>query len=97
MGTGGVCGGCGVVGCNGAGARWWSGLFAHMYETGGMRRVRVRGHENVRKRVLIQAAACNIGLLLPRQTGVGTARSLQGRAVSELFGLIGRRIGVWGA
>ena len=44
--------------------------FAHMYETGGMRRVWVRGHENVRKRVLIQAAACNIGLLLRRQTGV---------------------------
>ena len=36
--------------------------FAHLYETGGMRRVWVRGHENVRKRVLIQAAACNIGL-----------------------------------
>ena len=54
--------------------------FAHLYETGGMRRVWVRGHENVRKRVLIQAAACNIGLLLRRQTGVvGTPRSLQGR------------------
>ena len=53
--------------------------FAHMYETGGMRRVWVRGHENVRKRVLIQAAACNIGLLLRHQTGVGTPRSLQGR------------------
>ena len=26
--------------------------FAHMYETGGMRRVWVRGHENVRKRVM---------------------------------------------
>ena len=56
--------------------------FAHLYETGGMRRVWVRGHENVRKRVLLQAAACNIGLLLCRQTGVGTPRSLQGRAVS---------------
>ena len=42
-----------------------------------MRRVWVRGHENVRKRVLIQAAACNIGLLLRHQTGVGTPRSLQ--------------------
>ena len=58
--------------------------FAHLYETGGMRRVWVRGHENVRKRVLIQAAACNIGLLLRRQTGVGTPRSLQGRAVSAI-------------
>ena len=69
--------------------------FAHLYETGGMRRVWVRGHENVRKRVLIQAAASNIGLLLRRQTGVGTPRSLQGRAFSAIFGLIGRWIGVW--
>ena len=58
--------------------------FAHMYETGGMRRVWVRGHDNVRKRVLLQAAACNIGLLLRRQTGVGTPRSLQGRALSAI-------------
>ena len=36
-------------------------LFAHQYETGGLRRVWVRGHENVRKRVLIQAAGCNLG------------------------------------
>ena len=84
MGTGVVCGGSRVVACNGAGARWWSGLSPHLYETGGMRRVWVRGHENVRKRVLIQAAACNIGLLLRRQTGVGTPRSLQGRAVSAI-------------
>ena len=47
--------------------------FAHQYETGGLRRVWVRGHENVRKRVLIQAAGCNLGLLLRRLTGVGHA------------------------
>ena len=70
--------------------------FAHMYETGGMRRVWVRGHENVRKRVLLQAAACNIGLLLRHQTGVGTPRSLQGRAVSAICRLIGRLIDCWG-
>ena len=60
-----------------------------------MRRVWVRGHENVRKRVLIQAAACNIGLLLRRQTGVGTPRSLQGRALLAMYGLIGRWRGCW--
>ena len=43
--------------------------FAHQYETGGLRRVWVRGHENVRKRVLVQAAGCNLGLLLRRLTG----------------------------
>ena len=67
-----------------------------MYEAGGLRRVWVRGHENVRKRVLLQAAACNIGLLLRRLTGVGTPRSLQGRAVSAICGLIGRLIDRWG-
>ena len=57
----------------------------------------MRGHENVRKRVLIQAAACNIALLLRHQTGVGTPRSLQGRAVSAICRLIGRLIDCWGA
>ena len=84
MGTGVVSAGGGVVACNGAGARWW------------MRRVWVRGHENVRKRVLLQAAACNIGLLLRRLTGVGTPRSLQGRAVSAICRLIGCLIDRWG-
>ena len=56
----------------------------------------MRGHENVRKRVLIQAAGCNLGLLLRRLTGVGTPRSLQGRALSAIRGLIGRLIGHWG-
>ena len=70
--------------------------FAHQYETGGLRRVWVRGHENVRKRVLIQAAGCNLGLLLRRLTGVGTPRSLQGRALSAICGLIGRLIDCWG-
>ena len=70
--------------------------FAHQYETGGLRRVWVRGHENVRKRVLIQAAGCNLGLLLRRLTGVGTPQSLQGRALSAIFGLIWGLIELWG-
>ena len=70
--------------------------FAHQYETGGLRRVWVCGQGNVRKRVLIQAAGCNLGLLLRRLTGVGTPRSLQGRALSALCGLIGRLIDRWG-
>ena len=50
---------------------------AHQYETGGLRRVWVRGHENARKRVLIQAAGCNLGLLLRHLTGVGSPRAGQ--------------------
>ena len=56
----------------------------------------VRGHENVRKRVLLQAAGCNLGLLLRDLTGIGTPRSLQGRALSAICGLIGRLIDHWG-
>ena len=69
---------------------------AHQYETGGLRRVWVRGHENVRKRVLIQAACCNLGLLLRRLTGIGTPRSLQGRAFWALYRWIGCLVGRWG-
>ena len=69
--------------------------FAHQYETGGMRRVWVRGHEQVRKRVLIQAAGCNLGLLLRDLIGVGTPRSLQGRVPAAIFGLIGPLIDLW--
>jgi transposase len=57
--------------------------FAHMYETGGMRRVHVRGHENVLKRVLLHAAALNLGLLMRTLFGVGTPRSLQGCAAAS--------------
>ncbi len=56
--------------------------FAHMLETGGLRRVHVRGREEIRKRIMIQAAACNLGLLMRRRFGFGTPRSLQGLATA---------------
>ena len=96
MGTAAVLGGLGGVVCNGGVVSWWSGPFAHQYETEGLRRVWVRGHENVRKRVLIEAAGCNRGLLLRSLIGVGTPRSLQGRALSAICRLIGRLIDRWG-
>ena len=69
--------------------------FAHMYETGGMRRVWVRGHENVRKRVLIQAAACNIGLLRAGRPAL-VPRSLQGAGfVGDLRSELRRWRGCW--
>ena len=54
--------------------------FAHLYETGRMRRVHLRGHANILKRVLLQAGALNLGLLMRQLVGIGTPRSLQGRA-----------------
>ncbi len=54
--------------------------FAHCYETGGLRRTHLRGHEKILKRVLIHAAACNLSLLMRTLFGVGTPRGLQGLA-----------------
>ncbi len=50
--------------------------FAHQYETGAMRRLYVRGRSNVAKRVLLQAAAFNLALILRSITKAGTPRGL---------------------
>jgi transposase len=52
--------------------------FAHLYETGGMRRTHLRGHTNILKRLLIHAGAFNLGLLLRKLVGKGTPRGFQG-------------------
>jgi len=65
--------------------------FAHLYETGRMRRVYLRGHTNILKRVLLHTAALNLGLLMRTLCGVGTPRSLQGR-VAALFCRVGSLI-----
>jgi transposase len=53
--------------------------FAHCYQTGALRRVYLRGSDNVLKRVLVHAAAFNIGLLLRKLSGWGKPRQAQGR------------------
>lgn len=52
--------------------------FAHSLETGRMRRVHLRGHEKILKRLLIHVAGMNLGLYMRKVFGVGTPRSLQG-------------------
>ena len=61
---------------------------AHLYETGRLRRVHLRGHANVLKRLLVHVCGSNLGLLMRELTGVGTPRSLQGRATVLLDALI---------
>jgi transposase len=51
--------------------------FAHMYETGGMRRVHLRGRDNILKRVLVHAGAFNLGLVMRNLFGAGTPRQLK--------------------
>lgn len=62
--------------------------FAHQYETGGMRRLHVRGLKNVAKRVLVQAAAFNLALILRSITKAGTPRGLADRNHALLFALL---------
>ena len=61
---------------------------AHLYETGRLRRLHLRGHANVLKRLLVHVCGANLGLLMRELTGVGTPRSLQGRAAALLDALI---------
>jgi transposase len=51
---------------------------AHLYETGGMRRVHLRGRHNILKRLLVQASGFNLALILRKLIGVGKPRRLQG-------------------
>lgn len=53
---------------------------AHLYETGGMRRTHLRGHQNIFKRLIVHAAGFNLGLLMRALVGVGKPRRLQGAA-----------------
>ena len=53
--------------------------FAHVYDTGGLRRTHLRGHQNILKRLLVHAGAFNLGLLMRHAIGRGTPRGLQGR------------------
>ena len=59
--------------------------FAHVYDTGGMRRTHLRGHRNILKRLLIHVAAFNLSLILRWEAGVGTPRGLQGLRSRILF------------
>ena len=58
---------------------------AHLYGSGGMRRLHVRGRENVLKRLLIQVSAFNLGMLMRQHLGVGTPRGLQGRVYALML------------
>ncbi len=67
--------------------------FAHVYDTGGLRRTHLRGRGNILKRVLIHSAAFNLGLIMRKAVGAGTPRGLaRGLSVlcDQLLGLIGQ-------
>ena len=66
--------------------------FAHVYDTGGMRRTHLRGHTNILKRILIHVSGFNLGLIMRQLIGLGTPRGLQGRpavVIATLLVLVG--------
>lgn len=62
--------------------------FAHLYDTGGMRRTHLRGHTNILKRLLIHAGGFNLGLIMRQLIGLGTPRGLQGRLPTAIVTLL---------
>lgn len=62
--------------------------FAHQFDTGGMSRLYVRGLGNVHKKLLIQAAACNLALLLRSLYGAGKPRAAHDRVIDAVFALL---------
>ena len=69
--------------------------FAHLYETGGMRRVHLRRHPNILKRLLVHVAAFNLGLVMRQLLGRGTPRGLQGCRLDLLLALLRLLSAVW--
>jgi transposase len=59
--------------------------FAHMYETGGMRRTHLRKRNNILKRLLLHAVGFNLALLLRERYGIGKPRTLQGISDATLL------------
>ena len=62
--------------------------FAHQFDTGGMDRLWVRGRENVHKKLLIQAAACNLALLMRSIYGVGKPKAAHDQLRRAVFAIL---------
>ena len=50
----------------------------HLYDRGGMRRLHLRGRENILKRLVVHSGAANLGLLMRKLFGKGTPRGFAG-------------------
>jgi len=67
--------------------------FAHAYETGGLRRVHLRGRENILKRLLVHVGGFNLGLVMRGLVGRGPPRGSPGAGA----GLAALFLGLWAA
>jgi transposase len=62
--------------------------FAHQFDTGGLERLYVRGLDNVHKKFLIQAAACNLALLMRSMYGSGKPRAAHEGIIGLVFAFL---------
>ncbi len=62
--------------------------FAHQFDTGGMDRLWVRGKNNVHKKLLIQAAACNLALMLRAKYGSGKPKAAHDAVREAVFAFL---------
>lgn len=69
--------------------------FAHCYDTGGMRRTHLRGHQNILKRLLVHVAGFNLGLLMRKMTGVGKPKALQGSLLADIWCPLSLKLILW--
>ena len=58
--------------------------FALILDRGGMRRLWLRGRDNIQKRYLIHVAGYNLGLIMRLLTGAGTPREFRARVFVRL-------------
>jgi hypothetical protein len=68
--------------------------FTHYLDEGGLRRLWLRGHENIAKRLLVHVAGFNLGLLMRKLVGAATPRAwrAQGGPARSDFSPFGARI-----
>lgn len=76
--------------------------FTHYLDEGGMRKLWLRGHENIAKRLLVHVAGFNLGLLMRKLVGAATPRAwrAQGGPAQGNYRPLGARIthtlALWG-
>jgi transposase len=66
----------------------------HLYDRGGMRRVHLRGRENILKRLVVHAGAANLGLLMRMIFGAGTPKRLPGSVAVAFSALSALKSGI---
>jgi transposase len=62
--------------------------FAHQFDTGGMDRLYVRGKDNAHKKLLLQAAACNLALLMRSHYGAGKPKAAHDLSQEAFFAVL---------